>query len=836
MRKTTDVVVIGGGIAGCSTLYHLTHEGITDCVLVERDELTSGTTWHSAAQVTNFGPNQTMLGLKTHSINLYKELADDPDYPINYHHATGGLRLASTQNHLDGYHHFISQAKGMGVEFELLDPAECRRRHPLITTDNLLGALWDPLDGDIDPAQLCQALVRRARHAGAEVQRFNPVTGLTQRPDLSWTVHTENGDIDAGIVVNAGGYRCNEIAAMMGHSLPVASMEHQYMLTDPLPEIEAIDFRVPLIRCPTADFYSRAEKQGLLIGFYEQDCRTWGIEGIDPGFTMALCPDDLDRVTDVMQGAIERLPCLETAGIHTVINGPITYTPDGIPLVGPIAGLRNAYCITGLRAGLGEGGGHGWLLAQMIAHGEACYDTWCLDPRRFSDYATVEHTALKAVEDYQNEFRFHMPHEHRPAARKARTTPLYDRLQSLGAVFGVVNGWERADFFKPAPWFREDHSFRFNNCFTVVANEVANVRNNVGIMEVSGFNRYEITGTDVAGWLDQLCCSPVPKRHGRVGLVYLLNKQGNIKAEATLACLPNECWMNVDACQDHERYWYGSAAAAEHHDMDWLRSHLPDDGSIEIRSLTESHTTLVIAGPKARALLTAAAPDQDWTNVRFPWLRAHAVEIAGVPLLAMSVSFSGEWAFELHVDNTSLVAVWDHLHATGKAFGLKPFGLRATESMRLEKGFRHWKADLLTEFNPLESGLERFVRFDKAFIGKDGLMAMHNSGPRRQFVMLEIDTMLGSPHAGDSILVDGRTVGTITSAAYGHRVGKNLAMGFIDPDCVSQDAPESIATERDDDRAPAKSQITVAFLGIVANATIIAAPPYDPDHDILKQA
>ena len=542
MKSQTDVVVIGGGIGGCSALYHLTQEGITDCVLVERDELTSGTTWHSAAQVTNFGPNQTMVGLKTHSINLYKELADDPDYPINYHHATGGLRLASEQWHLDGYHHFASMAKGMGVEFEVIDAEECKRRHPLISTDGLIGALWDPLDGDIDPAQLCQALARRARKAGAEVYRHTPVTGLTQKPDHSWVVHTKKGDIACGKIVNAGGYRCNEIGAMMGVELPVASMEHQYMLTGPIPEIEALDddFRVPLIRCPTDDFYQRAEKKGLLIGFYEQGCKTWGLDGIDPDFTNALCPDDLDRVTDVMEGAFRRLPCLETAGIHSVINGPITYTPDGLPLVGKIPGKRNAYCITGLRAGLGEGGGHGWLLAQIIAHGEACYDTWCLDPRRFTRYADVKHTALKAIEDYQNEFRFHRPHEHRPAGREAKTTPLYPVLKAAGAAFAPVNGWERLGLHQPSPDFEEDHSFHFNNLFEQIGKEVATVTNGVGLCEVNGFNRYEITGAGIHDWLDRIMCAPVPRKPGKVGLRYFLNHHGMVKGEATLANLDDE--------------------------------------------------------------------------------------------------------------------------------------------------------------------------------------------------------------------------------------------------------------------------------------------------------
>ncbi|MEM6479593.1 MAG: FAD-dependent oxidoreductase, partial [Pseudomonadota bacterium] len=389
MKSRTRVAVIGGGIAGCSTLYHLTQEGWSDVVLIERDELTSGTTWHSAAQVTNFGMNQTMVGLKSHSIALYKKLRDDPDYPVGYHHGDGGIRLANTEAQMQGYRHFASMARGMGVEYDVIDAQECARRHPLISTENLTGGLWDGEDGDIDPAQLCQALAFHARKAGAEVYRNTAVTGVTQHADDTWTVATSEGDIDADIVVNACGYRVNEVGAMMGVHHPVASMEHQYFITDDIPAIAEARHRIPLLRCPISDYYSRQEKGGLLIGFYEQECKTWGMDGISPDFSNDLCPDDLDRVMDVLEGAFARMPVLADVGIKRVVNGPITYTIDGAPLVGPIPGKRNAFCIIGLRAGLGEGGGHGWLLAQQIVHGEAQYDTWVIDPRRFTGHANV---------------------------------------------------------------------------------------------------------------------------------------------------------------------------------------------------------------------------------------------------------------------------------------------------------------------------------------------------------------------------------------------------------------------------------------------------------------
>ncbi|MEL6610255.1 MAG: FAD-dependent oxidoreductase [Pseudomonadota bacterium] len=810
MKTRTRVVVIGGGIAGCSTLYHLTQEGWTDVVLVERDELTSGTTWHSAAQVTNFGMNQTMVGLKTHSINLYKELADDPDYPINYHHGDGGIRLANTEAQMQGYRHFASMARGMDVQFEVIDAEECARRHPLISTDDLLGGLWDPLDGDIDPAQLCQALARRARKAGAEVYRHTPVTGLTQLSDDTWVVHTEKGDIACDIVVNACGYRVNEVGAMMGVHHPVASMEHQYFLTEEIPAIRDAGHRMPLLRCPISDYYCRQEKNGLLLGFYEQDCKTWGMDGISPDFANALCPDDLDRVTDVLEGAFARMPALMEAGVHTVVNGPITYTIDGAPLVGPIPGKRNAFCIIGLRAGVGEGGGHGWLLAQQIVHGEACYDTWCLDPRRFAGHTNVELTALKAIEDYRNEFRFHFPHEHRPAGRPGKTTPLTPILAAEGAEFTVVNGWERAEYFKPDPDFHPTLTFDFDEAFDVVGAEVRHVQTHVGLAEVNGFNRIEITGADRHAFLDRLCCGTVTKRAGRVGLGYLLNHHGMIKCEATFANLPA-------SDRGPDRVWFGSAAAAELHDMDWLTQHLEAGEDVHLRSLTNDQTILVLAGPKARDVLTGAARG-DWSAAAFPWLSVRECFVGYAPATVMAVSFSGELAYEIHVPNASLYAAYLALRAAGKAHDLRLFGARAVESMRMEKGFLHWKSDLLTEFDPFETGLDRFVRLGKGdFIGREALMDRHAAGPKRSLVTLEVDSTTAPAHGGASLMASDRVIGTVTSGDWGHRVGKNLAYAFVEPGL-----------------AEPGSAVEIDMCGARVAARVIAPLPYDPGFDLLR--
>jgi dimethylglycine dehydrogenase len=807
MKTQTKAVVIGGGIAGCSTLYHLTQEGWTDVVLVERDELTSGTTWHSAAQVTNFGMNQTMVGLKTHSINLYKELRDDPDYPVSYNHGDGGIRLANTEAQMDGYRHFASIARGMDVDYEILNAAECARRHSLISTDNLLGGLWDGNDGDIDPASLCQALARRARKAGAEVYRNTPVTGLTQLADDTWIVHTNKGDIASDIVVNACGYRVNEVGAMMGVRHPVVSMEHQYMVTEDIPAIAEAGHRMPLLRCPISDFYCRQEKNGLLVGFYEQDCKTWGMDGIDPHFANALCHDDLDRVMDVLEGAFERMPALMDVGIKTIVNGPITYTIDGAPLVGPIPGKRNAFCIIGLRAGLGEGGGHGWMLAQQIVHGEACYDTWCIDPRRFSRHANVELTALKAIEDYQNEFRFHFPNEHRPAGRNAKTTPLTAILAAEGAEFTTVNGWERVEFIKPTPDFHVTHGFGFDESFDHVAAEVDAVQNAVGLCEVSGFNRFEITGTDRHTFLDRMTCGRLNRRDGRVGLSYLLNHHGMLKTEATIANIPaSECGP--------DRVWYGSAAAAEVHDMDWLTAHI-GDADVQIRSLTNDQTILVLAGPKARAVLQTVSRE-DWSAKAFPWLSLRECFIGFAPATVMGVSFSGELAYEIHVPNASLFAVFNALRDAGKSHGMKLFGGLAVDSMRLEKGFLHWKSDILTEFDPFETGLTRFVSLDKPdFIGCDALLKRKT--PKKRLVTLQIDHATAPAHGGASVMGGDKVVGTVTSGSYGHRTEMNLAYAFVDPDF-----------------GETGTQLLVDVLGQEVAGTVIAPSPYDPDYSRMR--
>ena len=774
MERNVRTVIVGGGISGLSALYHLCQEGWTDTVLLERNTLASGTTWHSAAQCPALAFNQLPLLLRKYTIELYKELADDPDHPINYHHAVGGMRLLTSPDQVDACHHIISVARGLGIDFQLIGPDEVVRRNPLIEKRGILAALWDGLDGDIDPAQLCQSLARRSRKAGSRIYQNTPVTGIRQKSNREWVVRTDQGDIDCEHLVVAAGYRVQEVGEMLGVTYPVVSMEHMYFITEPVPQLVDRECRVPMVRCPRDTFYMRQERQGILVGVYEHDCRTFGMNGIDPGFANALCPDDLDRCLPRLEAIFQRVPCLKRIGIQSVVNGPIAYSADAGPLVGRHPGRHNLWSMNGIRVGIGEGGGYGKMLAQMIVHGEAQWDTWQIDPRRITDYASRQYTALKAIEDYRNEFRWHMPHEHRPVGRPARVTSLYPVLKSRGAEFGAVNGWERAMFFRHDPAFVPSHSYRFANWHGLVRSEVEAVASGVGIAELSGFNQLELRGSGVRDWLDSLTCSNLPTAAGKVGLAYFLTGKGNVSGEATIVQT------------EENRFLYGSAATAEYHDRDWLAEQVPAASDIEIYSLTHSRTVLLLAGPKTRALLACVSTD-DWSQEGFPWMTARYCGIGQVEVFALSVSFSGEQAFELHIPNALLFTVYQCLVEAGEAFGLAHFGMHAIESMRMEKGYGHWKQDFITEYNPFEAGLSRFVNLHKSFPGKPGLVSQVESGSRRIRVMLVIESADAPAQSGETVFAGDRPVGTITSAAWGYRIDRNLAMAYVEPQYAAAD-------------------------------------------------
>ncbi len=798
--RRARVVVIGGGVGGASTFYHLTTHGWSDVVLIERDEWASGTTWHSAGQVTQFGTVQTMVGLKKYSCELYARLAADPDRPITYRSHDGGIRLGYDQQDRDGYEHFVGMAKGMGVDFEVIGPSEMAERHPLLDVTGLTCGLWDPVDGDIDPTGLTVGLVHAGRKNGGQAFRFTDCEGLTQTDD-GWIVHTNQGDIECEKIVNAGGYRVHQVGNFYSLEHAVSSMEHQFFLTEELPELEALGHRVPLLRDPGDDFYSRQEHHGLLVGIYEQGCKTWGREHIPVDFANKLEPPDLDRLADNMMRVFDRLPVLGDAGISSVVNGPITYSGDGVPLVGRVPGRRNAYCMLGLRAGVGEGGGLGKVLAEIIVDGQSEWDTWVLDPRRFTQYADESYASAKAVEEYQREFVFDHPDEHRPAGRNAKTTPLTEVLRAAGAEFGAINGWERSLYFHPDGDADFEHvpAFRFSTHHEQVGREVAAVRSNVGVVEISGFTRFLVEGDGAIEWFDGLTAGRIPAV-GRSTLAYVSDDRGRFLSEFTMSRLSDDS------------FWLTSAAAAEWHDLDVLTDANPPS-TVTITNLTHDHNAVMVAGPNARRVLSRIT-DHPLDNASFPWLGVRRLVIAGHEIIALRVSFTGELGWELHMPMAASVPVWEAIHAAGEDLGIVDFGLLATESMRIEKNYPAWKSDLHTEFTVLEAGLDRFVNLEKDFRGRDAVVAQRDAGHRRVFTVLDVDNRIASAHTGDPILVDGEIVGVVTSGAYGHHTGRNIAMGYVDPAHAAPGTP-----------------LVVRIIGDMTPAVVSADPMFDAPHE-----
>lgn len=796
------VVVIGGGVGGASTFYHLTTHGWDDVVLIERDAWASGTTWHSAGQVTQFGTVQTMVGLKKYSCELYTRLAADPDRPITYRSHDGGIRLGYDQQDRDGYEHFVGMAKGMGVDFQVIGPSEMAERHPLLDVTDLTCGLWDPVDGDIDPTGLTVGLVHAGRKNGGHAYQFTDCEGLTETAD-GWIVHTNQGDIECEHIVNAAGYRVHQVGNFYRLDHAVSSMEHQFFLTEELPELQELGRRVPLLRDPGDDFYSRQEHHGLLVGIYEQGCKTWGRENIPVDFANKLEPPDLDRLEDNMMRVFDRLPVLQTAGISSIVNGPITYSGDGVPLVGRLPGRRNAYCMLGLRAGVGEGGGLGKVLAEIIVNGESEWDTWVLDPRRFTEYAGEKYASKKAIEEYQREFVFDHPDEHRPAGRGAKTTPLTDILAAKGAEFGAINGWERTLYFHPAAGagledFEHLPSFRFSNHHDKIGHDVAAVRSNVGVCEISGFTRFLVEGADAIGWFDGLTAGRIPNV-GRTALSYVSDEQGRFLSEFTMTRIADDS------------FWLLSAAAAEWHDLDVLTDANPPE-SVTITNLTHDHNALMVAGPNSRDVL-AQITDHPLDNKSFPWLGTRMIEIAGFEVVALRLGFTGDLGWELHFPMEASVPIYEAIHAAGADLGIIDFGLLGTESMRMEKNYRAWKHDLHTEFTVLEARLDRFVNMDKEFRGRDAIAAQRDAGHRRLFVAMEVDNNVAAAHTGDPIYSGDELIGVVTSGGYGHHMGVNIAMGYVVPELAD------VGTE-----------LSIGVIGERSAATVRAEPMFDPEH------
>ncbi len=806
MADHARVVIIGGGAAGCSALYHLAKLGWTDCLLVERDELTSGSTWHAAGNCPNFSTSWNIIKLQRHSTKLYARLGDDVGYPINYH-ITGSLRLAHGRDRMDEYKHVAAMARAQGIEFDLLTPAEARDRHPFLELHDLQGALWDPYDGDIDPSQLTQAYAKGAKDLGCRIQRFTKVTGLARRASGDWRILTDKGEIHAEIVVNAAGYRAGEIMAMVGQYLPIVSLEHQYLLTESIPELAARKAPLPLLRDPDVSYYLRQERDGLLLGPYEKEnaVARWA-DGVPAEFAYQLYPDALDRLEPYIEQAIGRVPILGKVGMQKVINGPIPYSPDGNPYIGPAHGLTNFYHCCCFSFGIAQSGGAGKTLAEWIAQGEPEWDFWSLDPRRYTDYATRSYVVAKAVELYQNEYAVAYPFNEWPAGRPAKTTALYDRLKAKPAMFCARGGWERAAWFARRGEIAEQKpSFRRTNFHAAVGEECKAVREGVGILDLGGFTKLAVEGPGAAAWLDRMVCGRLPKL-GRVTLAYMLNDRGGIVCEFTITRLAED------------RFYLISAAAAEWHDLDWLRRHLPADGSVRIENLSARLGSLVLAGPKSREVL-AKVTGADLSNAGFPWLSAREIEIGFARMLALRVNYVGELGWELHAPMESLVATYETLWDAGSSRGIRDFGMYAMDSLRLEKCYRGWKTDMTHEYTPLMASLERFVDFQKpGFTGMAALVEEARQGPKERLVPLLLD------EAGDAdappcatVWQDQDRVGLVTSGGFGHAIGRSIALAYV----------------RSDLAGPG-TRLEVEILSERRGAIVAREPIYDPTNARLK--
>ena len=805
------IVIIGGGSVGCSIAWHLAEAGESDVVLLEKNELTSGSTWHAAGNCPNYVGSWTMMKMQHYSTQLYRKLGGLTDYPMNYH-VTGSVRLAHSRQRMEEFSHVRSMARQMGCEMEIMSKADMKNVYSFLETHDLEGGLWDQCDGDIDPAQLTQAFAKGARDKGVKIIRFCPVSGITRNAGL-WHVETKAGTIACEKIVNAAGYRAAEIGAMLGRYVPCVSMAHQYLITEGIDVLSERSDKLPLLRDPDSSYYLRQEKDGLLLGPYEMNCRAHWTHSSDPmpeDFSFQLYPDDLDRLEWYIEDACARVPILGTAGITRVVNGPIPYTPDGLPLLGPMPGLKNAFDACVFTFGIVQAGGAGKMMAEWLLEGEAEADSWAVDPRRFTDHVDAAYTEAKAIETYSHEYAIHFPHIQWDAARDAKTGPVDSVLRSMGAEMGAYGGWERADYFPDSAFTPEQvNSYDRQPFFSIVGTECRHVQTHVGLLDLPGFSRFAISGEGAAAWLEGLTTNKLPKI-GRIGLSYFASAKGKILAEMTVTRF------------EEDRFWLMSGAGAYWHDRDLLMHSLPDDGSVVIQDQTKEFTCFLLTGPKARTVLSSVC-DSDLSDNAFGWLSHQFVTIAGTKICAMRVSFTGEFGWELHVARDEGSAVYDAVMGAGAAQNIKPFGMLALDSMRLEKGYRSWKGDLTSDYDMYDAGLARWVHLSKGnFVGKDALMARANS-PHRQFVTLSVYDPDGSADFGEAIYLSSvmrgdKPVGLILSGGYGHRIGQSLALAIIDADI-------------DYTATPLRAEIVGRSRAV---SVLSDGGVYDPDNTLLK--
>jgi len=763
MKTTTRVAVIGGGVVGCSVLYHLTKLGWSDVMLLERSELTSGSTWHAAGGFHTLNGDTNMAALQGYTIRLYKELEEITGMSCGLHHV-GGITLADNRDRFDMLLAERAKHRYMGLDTHIVGPEEIAKIAPITNLEGIIGALYDPLDGHLDPSGTTHAYAKAARMAGATVETHCMVRETNQRADGTWDVVTDKGTVHAEHVVNAGGLWAREVGAMAGIYFPLHPMEHQYVVTDEVPEIAERETEHPHVMDPAGESYLRQEGRGLCIGFYEQPCRPWAVDGTPWDFGHELLPDDLDKIADSIEFAYRRFPVLERAGVKSVIHGPFTFAPDGNPLVGPVPGMRNYWSACGVMAGFSQGGGVGLMLAQWMVEGECERDTFAMDCARFGDWITPGYTRPKVIENYQKRFSVAYPNEELPAARPLNTTPMHDIFDRMGAVWGAQYGLEVPNYFARGEEPRyETPSFRRSNAWEATAREVRAVRGGVGINEVHNFGKYLVTGPGARAWLDRIMAGRIPAP-GRLALNPMLSPKGRLWGDFTVSCL-NEQTFQLTAS-------YG--AQAFH--MRWFQANEAE--GVRVENVSDRLNGFQIAGPKAREVLAACTRD-DISDMRFLDLRRVAVGMADC--IVQRVSYTGDLGYEIFCDPMAQRALWTTLWEAGQPHGMAPFGMRAMMSLRLDRFFGSWGAEFSPDYTPGETGLDRFIAWSKDadFTGRAAAEAERKAGAARRLCAFEVDALDADVQGYEPIWIEGEVKGFCTSGGYSHHAERAVALGLV---------------------------------------------------------
>ncbi|ATX67326.1 GcvT family protein [Roseinatronobacter bogoriensis] len=791
-----QAVVIGGGVIGCSILYHLAKLGWADVVLLERSELTSGSTWHAAANIHGLHDSTNISRLQHYTMQLYKELEAETGQSCGVFQP-GSLYLAQTQARVHQLRLQEAKARRYGMNFHEISRNEAERLHPLVNFDGVQCIMFEPDGGNVDPSGVTNAYAVGARQRGAEIHRFTPVTGTEAQPDGTWIVRTKRGDIRTPWVINAAGLWAREVAAMAGLTLPLIPTEHQYFVTETIADVAALGRRLPSVADRDGEYYLRQEGQGLLVGAYERDMRFWAEDGTPLGFGHELFADDLDRIEDNILRAIDRVPAVGEAGIKRVINGPMIWSPDSSALMGPVPEMRGYFCCCGIIPGFSQSGGLGKLAAEWIVEGEPSLDLFGWDMARFGHWAGKDFTRARVADQYANRFKIHFPGEERTAGRPARTRPAYAMQQEMGAVFGLNYGWEHPLYFDAAT--PDSAGFTRQPWFDTVGREARMLRDHAGIIDISNFAKYRVTGAGAEAWLNAVFANRMPTRVGRSCLTPLIGKRGGVAGDFTVTRLGEQDFWVI-----------GSGMAERYHTRFFHDVPLPDGTRFD--SLTDSTCGFNVAGPRARDLL-ARLTNTDLSNADFPFFRSQRITVAGVDCVALRVSFTGDLGWELHCAATDQVALYTALLDAGREFGAGPVGSRALMSLRVEKGYGSWGRDYSPEYWPQESGLDGLICDNKDFLNKGAWLAIRDTPAREQMVMLEIDVTNADAQGGEPVfLPDGTPLGQVSSGAYGYGVQKSLAIAYVN------------AGRRPDD-----GQVQVAILGQPHGARILDRAPFDPD-------